>query len=168
MNDFEIYVIADNIRSLYNVGSLFRLCDGVGIRKLYLCGRTGAPFNRLKYQRQRQQIAKTALEGLNSVEWEHRDDVISLIEEFKNDGIQVVALEQSDSSINYAEASYHPRVCLVVGNEVDGVGEKVLELMDMTVEIPMYGRGNSLNVISATSVALYQIRTQHLHSGSQA
>jgi len=154
----EIFVIADSVRSLYNVGSLFRLCDGVGVTKLYLCGLTGAPYDRLKYQRQRQQIAKTALEGLDSVDWEYRENVIDLINELKQREVQVVALEQAKSSFSYLEAKYNRSICLVIGHEADGVSKEVLESVDFSIEIPMYGAGKSLNVISASSIALYAIR----------
>ena len=156
----DILVLADSIRSLYNVGSLFRLCDGVGVKKLYLCGTTGAPHDRVKYARQRQQIAKTALEGLSAVEWEYREDILATIKELQQRGIQVIAIEQAETSVSYTDFNYGDQVCVVLGNEVDGVSTEVLQAVDAIVELPMLGQGKSLNVISAASAVLYHIRTQ--------
>ncbi len=159
-NTKEIYVIADNIRSLYNVGSLFRLCDGVGVKKLYLCGTTGAPFNRLKYQRQRQQIAKTALAGLGSVEWEYHPQTAILLRQLRRQQIQLVAIEQAPRSVNYTECNYAQQIAVIVGNEVDGVSPDVLNIVDIVAELPMLGRGKSLNVVTAASAVLYHIRSE--------
>ena len=156
----NIWVIADNIRSLYNVGSLFRLCDGVGVKKLYLCGTTGAPYDRVKYARQRQQIAKTALEGLRSIEWEYSVDTLAVIKQLQQQGVQVVAVEQAETSTSYTDFGYSDQVCILMGNEVDGVSPEVLQAVDAIVELPMLGQGKSLNVISAASAVLYHIRTQ--------
>lgn len=154
-----ISVLANNIRSLYNVGALFRLCDGVGVQKLYLTGITGAPYDDIKHNRQRTQIAKTALQGLESVEWEYHADPLTLIRQLKQQGVQIVTLEQSDTSQPYNAAAYQPPLCVVLGHETDGVEQNVLDIADLSVEIPMYGQGKSLNVISSASVALYHIKT---------
>ncbi len=159
-----IYCLADNIRSLYNVGALFRLCDGVGISKLFLTGITGAPFDDLKHARQRNQIAKTALEGLNSVAWEYHPDPIELLHQLKSQHIQIVALEQTSTSIDYRQAKFNTSVCLVLGHETDGVSEQVLSLADQVIELPMYGQGKSLNVISSASIALYHIKHSQVDS----
>ena len=155
----EIYVIAHNIRSLYNVGALFRLCDGAGVAKLYLTGITGAPFESVKFDRQRRQIAKTALAGLASVPWEYREDAHALIEELKNQHVVIVALEQTGRSISYLDAPFTFPLCLILGNEVEGVDDALLDLADLAVYLPMLGQGKSLNVISAASVGLYHLRT---------
>jgi 23S rRNA (guanosine2251-2'-O)-methyltransferase len=162
MHEPEIYVLADNIRSLYNVGSLFRLADAVGVRKLYLCGLTGAPHQTIRYRRQREQIAKTALAGLESVEWEYRENAVDLIKELKEQGVQIVALEQTAASQPYNMTSYASPICLILGHERDGVHSDLLDLIDIAVEIPMYGQGKSLNVISAASICLYSMRQQLL------
>jgi tRNA G18 (ribose-2'-O)-methylase SpoU len=153
-----ICVLANNIRSLYNVGALFRLCDGVGVTRLYLTGITGAPFDDLKHTRQRAQIAKTALEGLTTVDWEYHADPLTLIIDLQQQGVQTVALEQSAGSQPYRTASYRSPVCLILGHETNGVDRSILDIVDMAVEIPMFGQGKSLNVISSASVALYHLR----------
>lgn len=156
----EIYVIANNIRSLYNVGSLFRLCDGVGVKKLFLCGTTGAPFDRIKFQRQRQQIAKTALEGLNNVDWEYDADAINVVNRLKKDEVQIVVVEQTPSSQNYTEVIYQQKVAFILGNEVEGVESEVIDAAHIAIELPMKGKGKSLNVISAGSAVLYHVLSQ--------
>jgi 23S rRNA (guanosine2251-2'-O)-methyltransferase len=155
----EIFVIANNIRSLYNVGALFRLCDGAGVAKLYLCGMTGAPQEGLKFRRQREQIAKTALEGLTSVAWEYHAEVLPLMASLRQRGVQMVALEQTPTSHMYSAVSYQAPLCVILGHERDGVETAVLDSVDLTVEIPMHGAGKSLNVISAASVLLYHLRS---------
>lgn len=160
-SDSELYIIAHDIRSLYNVGALFRLSDGVGLTKLFLTGLTGAPFDRVKYQRQRQQIAKTALEGLDNVAWEYTEDPTEKINYLKQRGVRLIALEQTPASRLYHQINYPDKVCVVLGNEVNGVNQELLAQCDLAVELPMYGAGKSLNVISAASILMYHIR----HSG---
>lgn len=152
-----IYVLANNIRSLYNIGALFRLCDGVGVEKLFLCGITGAPFDDVKHARQRQQIAKTALEGLNSVTWEYHPDPVKLIDMLKQQGVQIVALEQAPNSIPLNQAQFRSPVCLILGHETEGIESRVLDASDLIAEIPMRGRGKSHNVISSAAMALYEM-----------
>lgn len=154
----EIYIIAHDIRSLYNVGSLFRLCDGVGVKKLYLTGITGAPFNRVKYLRQRQQIAKTALEGLEAVDWEYCQDPYLIISRLKSQNIPIYALEQSPSSVVFSSLQYPSRLAVILGNEAVGMDQELLAESQVQVELPMYGKGKSLNVISAASALLYFIQ----------
>ncbi len=151
----ELSILAHNIRSLYNVGSLFRLADGLGLTKLYLTGHTGAPHNRLKYQRQRQQIAKTALEGLDSVQWEYHEDPEPIISHLKQQGVTIIALELTDSSQDIARLSTNGPLCLILGHETDGVSDQLLRLSDLVTHIPMRGQGKSLNVITAAAIAAY-------------
>ena len=153
-----LYILANNIRSLYNVGALFRLADGVGVEKLFLCGLTGAPHPRLKYQRQRQQIAKTALEGLNSVNWEYHQEIVPLIHKLQQEGVQVLALEQTSDSKRYYDIEYNKPTAIILGHEADGVSQDVLSMVNGSIEIPMHGAGKSLNVITAASVVAYHIR----------
>jgi 23S rRNA (guanosine2251-2'-O)-methyltransferase len=159
-NNTSLFVLANNIRSLYNVGALFRLCDGVGVVKLFLTGITGAPFDDLKHARQRNQITKTALEGLQTVQWEYHPDPLPLIQQLKSQQVQIVALEQTLHSQSYTAAAYQASVCLILGHETEGVEQSVQNLADLIIEIPMYGQGKSLNVISSASIALYHIKNQ--------
>jgi len=146
---FPVTVIAENVRSLYNVGSIFRTSDGALIEKLWLCGYTGYP--------PRKEIDKTALGSVESVPWEHETDTISLIKRLKREGYTILALEHTDSSVNYNEAEYEFPVCLLLGNEVDGLSEEAVALCDQSVEIPMYGLKQSLNVSVAYGVIVYHL-----------
>ena len=143
-------VVLNNIRSLYNVGSIFRTADGVGVEKIFICGITGHPPSK--------GIAKTALGAEKSVSWEYREDIGPLLKELKKDRYQIVLLEQAEHSRPYEEFEPRSPVCLVVGNEIEGAGESVLPLCDEALEIEMSGSKNSLNVAVAFGVAAYHIR----------
>ncbi len=143
-------VILNDIRSLHNVGSIFRTCDGVGVEKLWLCGITGYPPNR--------QIAKTALGAECRVPWEYREDVLALVDELKHAGSQIVLLEQTSVSVPFDAFNPQASVCLVLGNEIDGVSQGILPYCDAAIEIEMAGVKNSLNVSVAFGIAAYQLR----------
>jgi tRNA G18 (ribose-2'-O)-methylase SpoU len=145
-------VVLNNIRSLYNVGSIFRTGDGVGVEKIWLCGITGYPPNK--------QIAKTALGAENFIPWEYRQDAVALIKELKALKYQVVLLEQMHASISYSEFVPQAPVCLVIGNEIEGVSSPVVSLCDAAVEIEMMGIKNSLNVSVAFGIVAYHFRRQ--------
>ncbi len=148
---FPLYVVLDNIRSMYNVGSIFRTSDSIMIQKLFLTGYTPTP--------EKKEVKKTALGATESVYWEYRKDPISLIKELKLQGIKICALEITDSSIPYTniKKSDFP-LCLVVGNEITGIQNEVLKECDFAIELPMYGIKHSLNVAVAYGIAVYEIR----------
>ncbi len=146
---FPIYAVIENIRSVHNVGSIFRSSDGARISKLYLCGYTAYP--------PRQDIEKTALGSTDSVPWEYVKDPLAVIKELKSQGAAIVALEHTTASINYCKADYHFPICLVVGNEVDGVSRSIIAHVDYAIDLPMFGLKQSLNVSVAYGVALYRI-----------
>src|SRR3989338_3450802 len=114
-----ITVILNNIRSLYNVGSIFRTADGAGVEKIWLCGITGVPGTT------RLIIEKTALGAEKTVPWEYRESAASVLRELKKKGYQIVFLEQTEKSVPYEEFQPEAPVCLVVGNEIMGVGEEI-------------------------------------------
>jgi len=145
----EIYLIAQNIRSLYNVGSLFRTCDAFGVKKIYLCGYTGTP--------PRNQITKTALGAEKAVEWEKCRQTLSLIKKLKKQGVNIIALETTKKSHSLNKFKPKFPLALVIGNEVEGIKKNVLNQADQIVKIPMQGMKSSLNVSVATGVALYQL-----------
>lgn len=149
-------VVINNIRSLYNVGAIFRTADGIGIEKLWLCGITGYP--------PQSGIAKTALGAQESVPWEYRKDIIALLKELKSQGYQVVLLEQIAGSVSHDSFKPSSPVCLVVGNEVSGISDELLTLCDVAVEIDMDGVKNSLNVAVAFGIIGYHIRSILLSS----
>lgn len=146
-----LVVILNDIRSLHNVGSIFRTADGIGVEKLWLCGITGYP--------PQQAIVKTALGAEESVVWEYSKDIRSLIEEYKANGYCIAVLEQVEESISHDEYQPDKPMCLIVGNEVDGVSEEVMDLCDVPLEIHMAGVKNSLNVGIAFGVVGYHLRT---------
>ena len=143
-------VVLNNIRSLYNVGSIFRTADGVGVEKLWICGITGYPPDT--------QISKTALGAEKKVPWEYRMDAREVLRELKTLGYQIVFLEQLAESIPYQDFQPAQPVCLVIGNEVSGVSEELISLCDKTLEIEMAGLKNSLNVAVAFGVVAYHFR----------
>ncbi len=144
-----IYGLLDNIRSLWNVGSIFRTADAVLARKLYLCGMTGRP--------PRKEISKTALGADLTVPWEYVEDPRKAVVLLKDMGVSVVALEHTDRSAPYDSFDYSFPVCIVVGHEIAGVSSEVVAMADAAVEIPMLGLKESLNVSTAFGVAVYEI-----------
>ncbi|MBF0483102.1 MAG: TrmH family RNA methyltransferase [Candidatus Omnitrophica bacterium] len=149
-------ILLDNIRSLYNVGAVFRIADGSGVEKVWLCGITGYPPD--------SQINKTALGSEQSVAWEHRKSVIDTVKELKSNGYQIILLEQCADSISYFDFKLKPPVCLVVGNEIGGVSEDLAALADAAVDIKMAGIKNSLNASVACGVVVFHFREQLMRS----
>jgi tRNA G18 (ribose-2'-O)-methylase SpoU len=146
----KIYLVLDNVRSMENVGSIFRTCDAAGVTKLILTGITPRP--------PRKEIDKTALGAVDTVEWESEDNLEFTISNLKKQGFKIVALEQDSRSIPYTEfESDNVSVALIVGSETEGVQKEILDLCDTIIEIPMHGEKNSLNVSVATGIALYQL-----------
>lgn len=161
-----IIVVLDNIRSLQNVGLFFRLADALRIDKLYLGGFTGFPPQdddpRLpgSIEHAEREIEKTAIKTIPYTSWERAEDTLKLVKQLKKDGVQVIAVEQTDTSIPYTEVDYKFPVALVFGHERDGISDEVLKEADLIVEIPMYGMGNSLNVATSFSVIGYELVKQ--------
>ena len=159
-----IYVVLDNVRSLENVGLIFRLCDALRVEKLYLTGITGyppmgetdpRPSNIQEHALN--QITKTGIKLVPFVPWEYRENVMDVLTELKSVGVQIISLEQTDVSINYRDANYRFPAALVLGHERTGVDDKVLNISDLVVEIPMYGQGNSLNVATSLGIIGYEL-----------
>ena len=143
-------VCLNNIRSLYNVGSIFRTSDGAGVEKIWICGITGHPPNN--------QITKTALGAEEHVAWEYRQDISSVLKDLKAKNYQIILLEQTQESCSYDSVDLDAPVCLVVGNEIEGVSSNILHLCDKAIEIEMSGIKNSLNVSVAFGVIAYHFR----------
>lgn len=154
-NQKEVAVLLHDIRSTYNVGSIFRTSDALGINKIYLSGYTPTPID--KYGRARKDIGKVALGAEKTISWEYQEDPRKIIKNLKNDGFQVVCVEQDEKSVDYKKLKVKEKVLFVMGNEVLGVDKKILELCDYVVEIPMKGEKESLNVSVAYGVALFRI-----------
>ncbi len=149
MKKQEIYLILHNVRSAYNVGSIFRTADAAGINKMYVCGYSPTPDDK--------KVAKTALGAEKFVPWEYYKQTWRLLEKLKKDGMQIVALEQTKKSVDYKK--FRPRfpLALVVGNEVRGLSKRILKYCDEIIEIPMHGKKESLNVSVAVGIAIFKL-----------
>jgi tRNA G18 (ribose-2'-O)-methylase SpoU len=144
-----VAVVLDNIRSIYNAGSFFRTCDAAGAACLLLCGITAHPPE--------PRLAKTALGAEHSVPWRYEMDTLVALRMMKARGYQLAAVETAEPSVDLFD--WQPRwpVCLVFGNEVDGLSEAVLDACDLRVRIPMRGAKRSLNVATAGGIAIYEL-----------
>jgi tRNA G18 (ribose-2'-O)-methylase SpoU len=146
-----VVVILNSIRSAYNVGSIFRTSDGAMIEKLYLCGYTPHP--------PKKEVLKTALGSQNSVSWEFIEDPIEIVQKMKQKGYTICALEQTDDNISYSEITKNNLpLCLIVGNEISGVTQELINLCDISIEIPQFGIKQSLNVAVAYGIAIFELR----------
>ena len=153
----ENVLILHNIRSVENVGAMFRTADAAGINKIYLCGYTPAPLDR--FGRKRGDLHKSALGAEEFVPWEQKKLVCPVIAKMKREGFQVVAIEQDEKAIDYKTLRLRrgQAHAFIVGAEVTGIPKDVLEKCDIVAEIPMRGKKESLNVSVATGIALFKI-----------
>ena len=156
----KIYLLLDNIRSVHNVGSIFRTAETLGISKIYCVGTTPVPIDR--FGRKRKDFAKVSLGAENMVDWEYVEEsrVAGLIERLKIERFQVIALEQAKNSIDYKKIKAKGKTLIILGNEVDGVSKKLLKLADTIAEIPMKGKKESLNVSVAAGIFLFRLLDQ--------
>lgn len=155
-------VVLDNIRSLYNTGSIFRTADGAGVDRIVLCGITPTPN---QGRRQRRAIAKTALGAEESVPWEYEADARTTLARLRADGFQTIAVETSQDATDLFEWTPKWPVCLVFGHEVDGVSESLAPQVDAILRIPMLGQKRSLNVATAAGVVLYELVRLRRYAG---
>jgi tRNA G18 (ribose-2'-O)-methylase SpoU len=161
IGDMRLIAILHDIRSVHNVGSIFRTADGAGFEKLYLCGITPSPMDR--FGKIRPDFAKVALGAEKSVAWESISDAPDIVKKLKKGGWTILALEQSRKSVSLMKfgllKKVRPQRCaLIVGNEVDGIPPAVLKLADTVIEIPMFGKKESLNVSVAFGIAAYELQ----------
>lgn len=146
-----VAVLLDDIRSANNVGSIFRTADCFALQHVYLCGITATPPHR--------DILKTALGATETVSWSHHADAVSLVEKLRGDGAQVQCLEQTEQSVrlrDFVAPASQPLV-VVVGNEVNGVSQDLINAADGTIEIEQFGTKHSLNVAVAAGMMIYRI-----------
>lgn len=145
-----IFAMADNIRSIYNVGSIFRTSDAALIKKLYLTGYTPYP--------PRPEIEKVALGATDAVEWEYIKDPLEAVKKMKSEGIKIVPLEITQNSRNYTDIKEVDfPLCLILGNELTGVSNDIIKLSDFSIEIPQYGFKHSINVSVAYGIAVMEL-----------
>ncbi len=150
------FAILDNIRSVWNVGSIFRTADAVALGGLYLCGMTATP--------PRPDIEKTALGATRSVPWDYWADSVAAARHLKEKGLPLIALEQSERSVSWDSFDFPFPHCFIVGHEVNGVNEELLDLVDHVVEIPMAGIKHSLNVAVSFGVLAFEIRRRFMQA----
>ncbi|AIG29313.1 RNA methyltransferase [Flavobacterium psychrophilum] len=146
-----IVIVLDDIRSLHNIGSVFRTADAFLIEKIYLCGITATPPNK--------EIHKTALGATETVVWEHHENVLEVIENLKKDEISVFAIEQVENAIflNDFKVEATKKYALIFGNEVFGVNQEAIRLCDGTIEIPQLGTKHSLNISVSTGIVVWDL-----------
>ena len=146
-----IIIVLDDIRSLHNIGSVFRTADAFLIEKIYLCGITATPPNK--------EIHKTALGATETVAWEHNNNVLEVIQNLKDDNVTVFAIEQVESAIFLQDFKIekNKKYALVFGNEVFGVSQKAIELCDGCIEIPQLGTKHSLNISVSAGIVVWDL-----------
>ena len=173
---YQIYLILHNIRSAHNVGSIFRTADAAGVSKIYLGGYTPTPSQSVirptldprLFAREfssgcmtdwlgNEKISKTALGAEKYVPWEQHKQTWRLLEKLRKEGIKIIALEQAPDAIDYIKLKPEFPLALVLGNEVGGLSKQILKYCNQIIEIPMYGKKESLNVSVAAGIALFKI-----------
>ena len=146
-----LIIIADNVRSMHNVGSIVRTSDAFLVEKIYLCGITPTPPHR--------EIQKTALGATESVDWQYAENTLEVINQLKKEGWTILALEQTTNSVMLDELKVEKgeKIAIVLGNEVEGVNQEVINLCDKAVEIPQFGTKHSFNVSVSCGIMLWQV-----------
>lgn len=146
---FPIVVVMDNIRSMNNVGSVFRSSDCFRVEKIFLCGITATPPHR--------EIRKTAIGAEDSMEWEYKEKTVDAINYLKKEGYEIAAIEQAENSIELSNFKPKNKIALVFGNEVDGVSDEVIALCDSVIEIPQFGTKHSFNIAVSAGIVLWEV-----------
>jgi 23S rRNA (guanosine2251-2'-O)-methyltransferase len=160
----DIVLVANNLRSTHNVGSLLRTAEGLGVSKVILSGYTPYPTHvndrRLPHEAEKiaKSINKTALGAENMVKWEHHVELLPVLDKLRKNGYTIAALEQTEDSRPLHK--YHPpqQIVIIVGREVEGIEPEVLDACDLALEIPMFGKKESYNVVQAAAMALFHCR----------
>ena len=149
-----LIVILDNIRSLNNIGSVFRTSDAFLVEKIYLCGITATPPNK--------EIHKTALGATDSVNWEYSDKTITVVEKLKTENVEIISIEQAENAVmldNFKTKS-NKKYAIIFGNEVKGVDQEIVSASDKVIEIPQYGTKHSLNISVSAGVVIWEMFKQ--------
>lgn len=161
VNKTPLIIILDNIRSLNNIGSVFRMSDAFLIEKIYLCGITAKPPHK--------DIHKTALGSTETVEWEYVENTLDLVHKLKSDGVKICSIEQAEKAImlNDFNPQHQTTHALVFGNEVKGVSQNVVSESDMVLEIPQFGTKHSLNISVSAGIVIWDIFNKLKLKGSK-
>ena len=150
-----VTIILDNIRSLVNVGSVFRTSDAFLIKEVILCGITATPPHR--------EIQKTALGATESVDWRYAESTANIVKELQTQNVKVYAVEQADDSkmLDVIDFSFNQEIAIVMGNEVKGVSDEVMEIVDDCIELPQFGTKHSLNISVTTGIMIWELFQQY-------
>ncbi|MBE9586336.1 RNA methyltransferase [Mucilaginibacter sp. JRF] len=144
-----VAVVLDNVRSMHNIGSIFRTSDGFAVQKIALCGITACPPHR--------EIEKTALGATTSMDWEYYKTPLEAVEQLRTEGYKIIAIEQAEKSLmldTYAPQS-NEKYALIFGNEVNGVSDEVMQHIDACIEIPQFGTKHSFNIVVSAGIVLW-------------
>ncbi|MEC9231815.1 MAG: TrmH family RNA methyltransferase [Bacteroidota bacterium] len=148
-----IVVLLDNVRSLHNVGSVFRTCDAMAVEKLYLGGITAKPPHR--------EIQKTAIGATESVKWEYAEIAEAVVLKYKNLGYKIIAVEQTDNSTYLTKYKWNDEKTMIIfGNEVNGVQQNIIDMADLSIEIPQWGTKHSLNISVSAGIILWDLKSK--------
>ena len=148
-----IVVLLDNVRSLHNVGSVFRTCDAMAVEKLYLGGITAKPPHR--------EIQKTAIGATESVKWEYVEIAEAVVLKYKNLGYKIIAVEQTVNSKDLTKYKWNDEKTMIIfGNEVDGVQQNIIDMADLCIEIPQWGTKHSLNISVSAGIILWDFKSK--------
>lgn len=148
----RISVVLENIRSAFNVGSVFRSCESAGVDHLYLTGYTATPEN--------PKVLKTALFSHESVSWSHHKDTMAVVESLIEAGNTVIAFETTKDAVSMYDYHFPDKSAIIFGNEVNGISPEILSLAKETVKIPMFGKKESLNIAVAAGIGIYEVKRQ--------
>ena len=150
-----VVVLLNDIRSLHNIGAVFRTCDAMAVEKLYLCGITATPPHR--------EIRKTAIGASESVNWEYQKNAIEVIKKYQKSGYKIIAVEQTDKAISLENFNWNKeKTLLIFGNEVNGVDQDLINESDISIEIPQWGTKHSFNISVSAGIVLWSIKMQIL------
>lgn len=146
-----VAVVLDNVRSMHNVGSIFRTSDGFAVEQVILCGITGQPPHR--------EIEKTALGATQSIDWKYFPDTLQAVQQLRDNGYQIIAIEQAENSLmlHQFEPQAGKKYALIFGNEVNGVSDEVMKQIDTCIEIPQFGTKHSFNIVVSAGIVLWDI-----------
>lgn len=151
LNTPKLYIVLDNVKYAQNVGPVFRLAEGFGVEKVFLCKENTHKLNHI----QERILYKASRGAIGRIKWEFRNSCEDLVNEFKKDNVQIVCIETGKNSKSIYEAEYKVNTAFVFGSEDDGISSNVLKLSDNIVKIPMQGQGKSLNISTCVSIAVY-------------
>jgi 23S rRNA (guanosine2251-2'-O)-methyltransferase len=158
LQKLPVVVVLDNVRSMHNIGSIFRTADGFAVEGICLCGITAQPPHR--------EIEKTALGATQSINWTYYNDSLQAVQKLRGEGYKIIAVEQAEKSIMLND--FKPNACekyaLIFGNEVNGVSDEVMKNIDACIEIPQFGTKHSFNIVISAGIVLWDLFSKMVHS----